>query len=114
MNSTVRRTALAAALTVAALGVATPASAHPHVAAKAHGGTGQVLANGQNHATPQAGFTLICSTSPDGKTSAPAVYGLETAHHGPDAGTPGKSDDGCYQNESDVRQPTADVNPGIN
>jgi hypothetical protein len=37
--------------------------------------------------------------------------GLETAHHGPDAGTPGKGD-GCYAVEDDA-PPPRDTNPAI-
>lgn len=42
----------------------------------------------------------------------PAWYGLESAHHGPDAGEPGKGDE-CYMT-SDGVAPEADVeNPVI-
>ncbi len=42
----------------------------------------------------------------------PAAYGLETAHHGPDAGTLGNSD-GCYHTTGGV-PPAQDVqNPVI-
>lgn len=93
---------------------ASPALAHPHVAENS--ATGQVLANGQNHPGFQAingdGLRLSCEgvlePSPPSE-SGPAGYGLETAHHGPDAGDPGK-DDGCYAVEGN---PT-DGNPGIN
>jgi len=37
----------------------------------------------------------------------PAAYGLETAHHGPDAGEPGRGD-GCYQTTGAV-PPARDV-----
>ena len=84
-----------------ALAVAGPAAAHPHRASNAHDGAGQIIANGQNHSggpLPPGG--VRCGGDP-------AAYGLETAHHGPDAGTPGKADGGCYTiNTWD--------NPGIN
>ena len=89
-------TALAAA---ASLAVGVPAaSAHPHQVSVAHGGAGQVLANGQNHAPFVNG--VDCGGDP-------AAYGLETAHHGPDAGTPGNADD-CYMTTGGV-PPLADV-----
>jgi hypothetical protein len=75
---------------------ATPASAHPHVVTTAHQGVGQVIANGQNHAP------FVNGESCGGD---PAAYGLETAHHGPDAGTPGRGD-GCYMT-------TGAVAPGL-
>lgn len=79
------------------LAVAGPASAHPHTV------NGQQLANGQNHGP----FVNGVSCGGD-----PAAYGLETAHHGPDAGTPGNSD-GCYMTTGGVA-PGLDVeNPVI-
>lgn len=84
------RERLAAAFLVAGLGTlaaATAVSAHPHTV------NGQVIANGQNHGTPSS-TGLMCGGDP-------AAYGLETAHHGPDSGVPGKADgDGCYQLDS--------------
>ncbi|MEJ7568324.1 MAG: hypothetical protein WKF41_08655 [Gaiellaceae bacterium] len=77
-----------AALAAAALIGPTAALAHPHVVST----SGQVLANGQNHAP------FVNGTSCGGD---PAAYGLETAHHGPDAGTPGRAD-GCYQTTGSV------------
>ena len=75
--------------------VGTSAFAHPHTIER----NGQVLANGASH----PGFTeiedgLFQSTGFDayGKTnggSANSAYGMETAHHGHDQGTPGKADD---------------------
>ncbi|HEX7189812.1 MAG TPA: hypothetical protein VF423_16485 [Actinomycetes bacterium] len=94
------------------LGQAAPASAHAHAAENAQ--HQQLLANGQLHATPVDGFTTVCDVNEtNGSTSDPAAYGLETAHHGPDVGTPGKRQDGCYENEIDIRLAEADVNPGI-
>lgn len=87
------------ALTAASLAVgASSAAAHPHKASSAHGGTGQVIANGQNHAPFASGVS--CGGDP-------AAYGLETAHHGPDAGTAGRGD-GCYATTGGVA-PGSDV-----
>lgn len=85
----------------------TPAWAHPHQVDTNQNGvidTGDVrLANGQNHGP----FVNGVSCGGD-----PAAYGLETAHHGPDAGERGKAD-GCYQTTGGV-SPGADVeNPVI-
>jgi hypothetical protein len=87
---------------------AAPAWAHPHQIDTNHNGVidaGDVqLANGQNH----GGYTFGVACGGD-----PAAYGLETAHHGPDAGTPGKADDGCYLTTGGVA-PGLDVqNPVI-
>ena len=56
----------------------------------------QVLAHEQNHGPFVSGVT--CGGDP-------AAYGLESAHHGPDAGTPSKAD-GCYMT-------TGGVAPGL-
>jgi hypothetical protein len=95
---------IAVAIAVAGLAVyASPALAHPHEVSVAQQGEGQVIANGQNHAPFVNGVT--CGGDP-------AAYGLETAHHGPDAGTPGNGD-GCYQTTGSV-PPSQDVaNPVI-
>ena len=79
---------------------AIPAAAHPHIIE----GNGQVIANGQLHGPFTAGVSC------DGD---PAAYGLESAHHGPDAGDPGKSD-GCYQTTGAVAPGADDENPAIN
>lgn len=85
------------------LAAAAPVAAHPHNVSVAHEGDGQVLANGQNHGPFVSGVS--CGGDP-------AAYGLETAHHGPDAGTPGRAD-GCYMTTGGVA-PGADVaNPVI-
>ena len=97
----------ATALTVAALAwAAAPVLAHPHQAEHAHHGAGQVIANGQNH--PGFDGSLSCESlgGAGGIPYGPAWYGLETAHHGPDGGDPGK-DDGCFFRTS------PDSNPGI-
>jgi hypothetical protein len=91
------------AVIAAALAAAGTASAHPHQVSVAHQGNGQVIANGQNHGP----FVMGVSCGGD-----PAAYGLETAHHGPDAGTPGRADH-CYQTTNRV-PPDQDVsNPVI-
>lgn len=105
------RSAVFAAVVTAGLGFAVaPAGAHPHsVTTRSHT---QVLANGQNHPGFQPvnaeGLRLSCSGTLEPANSGPAGYGLETAHHGPDAGTPGKAD-GCYATEGDP----IDNNPAI-
>jgi len=97
------RTLAAATILVGVVAAATPATAHPHVVAVAHQGDGQVIANGQNHGP----FVNGVSCGGD-----PAAYGLESAHHGPDAGDPGRAD-GCYQTTGSV-PPGQDVaNPVI-
>lgn len=108
MTRNTRRLLAVAVFTGAAVATASPALAHPHRIAPAHGGAGQVVANGQNHAPFSSG------TSCGGD---PAAYGLETAHHGPDAGVPGRGEDsdggrgggldGCYQ--LDGTSPAGDV-----
>jgi hypothetical protein len=97
---------------------ANPAWAHPHVAQPAHGGEGQVLANGANHprfvAIEDGKFESCESYGPiPGSTIHPAWYGLETAHHGPDSGKPGKAD-GCYVADGNPAQGQDDQNPAIN
>jgi hypothetical protein len=88
---------IAAAAIVAAAIVAGPVAAHEHVAENSP--QQQVLANGQNHPGFQSlggdGLRLSCEGVLMPANAGPAGYGLETAHHGPDAGDPGK-DDGCY------------------
>jgi hypothetical protein len=105
------KTRIALAAVSAALLAAAPVAAHPHVAE--HSAHQQVLANGQNHPGFQPigadGLRLSCEGTLMPADAGPAGYGLETAHHGPDAGRPGKSD-GCY---AVVGNPQ-DGNPGIN
>ncbi len=96
-----------------AIGAGT-AAAHPHVAVNA----GQVIANGQNHpgfvTDSGTGLRTMCEGVLEPADSGPAGYGLETAHHGPDAGTPGKGD-GCYAVVDPTPQdPPPDTNPAIN
>lgn len=91
---------LTAALTVAMSAAAV--SAHPHTV------NGKPIANSQNHPP----FISGSSCESFGGTFGPAWFGLETAHHGPDAGDPGK-DDGCYRTTGGVA-PGLDVqNPVI-
>ena len=95
-----RRMALGiAAGAMTALTLVGAVSAHPHSA----GPKDQVLAHGQNHGPFVSGVT--CGGDP-------AAYGLESAHHGPDAGTPGKAD-GCYRTTGGVAPGLDDENPAI-
>lgn len=92
--------------------LATPANAFAHKHVIETPNHEQQLANGQDHA-PFATDTetgLVTGTSCG--AGDPAGYGLETAHHGPDAGTPGKGE-GCYMTTGNV-PPGGDVsNPVI-
>jgi hypothetical protein len=94
------------------LAAASVATAHPHAAENAHQGDGQVIANGQNHPAFINGES--CDSNAHLPGYGPAWYGLETAHHGPDAGTSGKGD-GCYQIEGGLSplDPASDRNPGL-
>ena len=87
-----------------ALVLTVPALAHEHIVDPDGDGVGQVLANGQLHG-PFNANGVTCGGDP-------AAYGLESAHHGPDSGTPGKAD-GCYQVDS-MPPSTDDTNPAIN
>lgn len=103
MRLRARSTAPAAIVAAACLATNGAASAHPHQVSVAHNDGGQVIANGQNHGP----FVDGVSCGGD-----PAAYGLETAHHGPDAGAPGNADR-CYQTTDGV-PPGQDVtNPVI-
>jgi hypothetical protein len=84
-----------------AIGLTTTALAHPHVVSTPN--HVQEIANGQNHG-PFSASGVTCGGDP-------AAYGLESAHHGPDSGTPGKAD-GCYQVDS-MPPGTDDQNPAI-
>lgn len=109
--------AVAAALIVVggvALATPLPASAHAvHHVTTGNGGT-QNLAHDRNHGTVQTidGLAHFCldagELATDGHTLSGAMYGIETAHHGPDAGGPGLAD-GCYATSA----PPADNNPAI-
>ena len=103
---------LTAGVAVAALWGAAPGGAHPHVISVAHQGEGQVIANGQNHPQFVAGVSSEANGPAGSIPIGPAWFGLETAHHGPDAGTPGQAD-GSYQTTNAVL-PSQDVqNPVI-
>jgi hypothetical protein len=95
---------------LAFLGAGT-AAAHPHFVSNPD----QVIANGQNHpgfvVDSEVGLITMCEGVLEPTDSGPAGYGLETAHHGPDAGTSGKGD-GCYAVEDDA-PPPPDTNPAI-
>jgi hypothetical protein len=103
-----KSTAMLLVMAIAVWLIALPAAAHPHETEA----SGQVLANGQNHPgfqdPNQDGLRLSCEGTLEPEDSGPAGYGLETAHHGPDAGTPGKAD-GCYAVVGDP----VDNNPAI-
>jgi hypothetical protein len=98
------------------LALVVPVFAHAHFAEPAHQGAGQVLANGQNHPRPfvlQAdGTWASCEAFSPGGDFGPAWYGLETAHHGPDSGDPGKGD-GCYNADANPGAGGDDQNPAI-
>ena len=105
MNRMILGIATSAAMVgLSTVGLASPAQAHPHVAQPAHQGAGQEIANGALHAAFDPATLQACGGDP-------AAYGIETAHHGPDAGTAGNAD-GCYQVDS---WPPAsdDSNPAI-
>ncbi|HUG86764.1 MAG TPA: hypothetical protein VMM13_19500 [Euzebya sp.] len=91
--------------------IALPAAAHPHQVTKGNGDV-VIIANGHNHPNfiedPESGMFESCADVDEPADSGPAGYGLETAHHGPDAGTPGKAD-GCYATQG----PPQDGNPAI-
>jgi hypothetical protein len=112
-----KRWTLTAAAVVALVG-ALPATAHDHYAQPAagagpHNGNGQVLANSQNHPAFVNGES--CETNALPPDFGPAWFGLETAHHGPDAGAKPGKDDGCYQTEGRLSplNPASDRNPAI-
>lgn len=95
---------------IAVMSLAGPVAGHPHVVSNpSHD---QVLANGHNHPgfapIGADGLRLSCEGVLEPANAGPAGYGLETAHHGPDAGTPGKAD-GCF---ATVGNPQDD-NPAI-
>lgn len=56
----------------------------------------------------ESGLFVSCEGIAEPAGAGPAGYGLETAHHGPDAGMPGKAD-GCYATDG----PPQDNNPAI-
>jgi hypothetical protein len=88
------------------------AAAHPHFVSNPD--HDQTIANGQNHPgfvyDEDSDLSTMCEGVNEPADSGPAGYGLETAHHGPDAGDPGKGD-GCYAAEGEP--PPPDTNPAI-
>ena len=98
---------------LAILGAGT-AAAHVHLTEK-NPNHDQQLANGQNHPgfVDEGGLVTMCEGTLEPADSGPAGYGLETAHHGPDAGTAGNGD-GCYSGVDDGGAlPPEDTNPAI-
>jgi hypothetical protein len=88
------------AISALLLAGAAPVAAHAHFAVNGQAGAGQLLANGQLHPAFRPNgdgtFSSCVSYGPVGTTTiGNAWFGLETAHHGPDSGDPGKGD-GCY------------------
>ena len=107
--------------------LAVPVFAHTHTAGPSanregrFAGQAQVLANGQLHPgfvyDASTGTATSCGQTGDPAaggmgTVGPAWYGLETAHHGPDIGTPGKGD-GCYTQISTNGKTPIVRNPAI-
>lgn len=81
-------------------------------------GSGEVviIANGQDH--PKFNYNAVteqyesCAGADEPREADPAGYGLETAHHGPDQGTPGKAD-GCFALDGFAPPIDQDNNPAI-
>jgi hypothetical protein len=99
------------------LATALPVAAHDHYSANGQAGAGQVLANGQNHPrflpNGDGTFSSCVANGPvPGDSIGPAWYGLETAHHGPDSGDPGKAE-GCYMADGSPAAGQDDQNPAI-
>lgn len=111
-RSTWRRVQVVAGTVLLVGALANPAWGHTHKAEPAHGGEGQVLANGQNHPAFDPVTFESCESGVLLPGFGPAWYGLETAHHGPDSGDPGKGD-GCYQADASPLGPDDDQNPAI-
>lgn len=108
------------AISALLLAGAAPVAAHTHHAVNGHQGAngGQTLANGQNHprflSNGDGTFSSCVSYGPTpGNTIGSAWFGLETAHHGPDSGDPGKGD-GCYTADGSPALGQDDQNPAIN
>lgn len=89
------RKIMTAALGAATMLVGQTAYAHPHQVVTP-GNDGQVIADGQNHPRFIDGISCEWYGAAAGGDIGPAWYGLETAHHGPDAGDAGRGD-GCYE-----------------
>jgi hypothetical protein len=89
-------------------------AAHSH---KVNEGTDRerLIANGQNHyafVLQADGTYLTCDTFAALPNVGPAWYGLETAHHGPDSGDPGRGD-GCYLADASPLSEDDDQNRAI-
>jgi hypothetical protein len=112
------RVVIAAAALVSLLMVgALPVAAHSHHAENGQAGAGQVLADGQNHPrflpNGDGTFSSCVAYGPiPGSSIGQAWFGLETAHHGPDSGDPGKGD-GCYMADGNPALGQDDENPAI-
>lgn len=108
-------------LSCAILATAGAVSAHPHSIQKNE--NDNFLANGAGHpgfsvTLNEDGTYTYTSTGFDayveGKHgSANSGYGMETAHHGPDLGTPGKADDTYVQDSPTFAKSPDDQNPAI-
>lgn len=117
-----KRTVCRALLSVTTIGAlllvpAIPVGAHEHFSENGQAGEGQVLANGQNHPrfrpNGDGTFSSCESYGPvPGGSIGNAWFGLETAHHGPDSGDPGRSD-GCYTADGNPAAGQDDQNPAI-
>jgi hypothetical protein len=119
MNKGTVGRALLGVTTIVALLVLTaiPVAAHAHFAENGQAGAGQVLADGQNHPrflpNGDGTFSSCESYGPvPGSSIGNAWFGLETAHHGPDSGDPGKGD-GCYMADGSPGAGEDDQNPAI-
>jgi hypothetical protein len=107
-----KRSVLFAAIAICSF-VPAQLAAHPHTIES----NGQVIANGANHPAfvlDEDGNLMSCDDYTHLPGYGPAWYGLETAHHGPDASGRGKGD-GCYQIEGNLSplNPASDRNPAI-
>jgi hypothetical protein len=117
-RSTAVRTLTATALLAGLLaGAAAPAFAHSHFAENGQAGEGQVLADGDNHPrflpNGDGTFSSCVAYGPiPGSSIGNAWYGLESAHHGPDSGDPGRGD-GCYTADGNPAAGADDQNPAI-
>ena len=86
----------------------TAAAAHDHYVINGKGDRVYLAGGNGSHNPPQQdqdGNWIICGGDPAG-------YGLEVAHHGPDASGHGNSD-GCYMIEGGVHPGQHDGNPAI-
>jgi hypothetical protein len=116
-----RRSWLPCAALAIALCAASPVLGHVHSVVQDNPNAarpGVQTANGQNHpgfVSTVDGLIASCAGVNEPANSGPSWYGMETAHHGPEIGSPGRGD-GCYVNVDDaapgLRPP--DTNPAIN